>query len=83
VTVYADTSWWLAFKSRRDANHEVAITLFDKYREAKVVWTPWPRVEFDWRDAVRTASELSADFFLFLFRFLLIFLSFPSAGGRL
>jgi len=100
VTVYADTSWWLAYKSRRDANHEAAITLFDKYPESKVVWTPWqrvevfnsfrqleragaidpgdarnqvrlleqeirlgqwPHVEFDWRDAVRTASELSAE----------------------
>ena len=100
MTVYADTSWWLAYKSRRDANHEAVITLFDKYPESKVVWTPWqrvevfnsfrqleragaidpgdarnqvrlleqeirlgqwPHVEFDWRDAVRTASELGAD----------------------
>jgi len=100
VTVYADTSWWLAYKSRRDASHDVATTLFDHYPQAKVVWTPWQRIEvfnsfrqlerigaidsgearrqirlleqevrlgywphteFDWRDAIRTASELSAE----------------------
>ncbi len=100
MTIYADTSWWLAYKSRRDASHDVAITLFDHHPQAKVVWTPWHRVEvfnsfrqlerigaidpgdarhqvrlleqevrlgywlhteFDWRDAVRTASELSAE----------------------
>ena len=100
MTLYADTSWWLAYKSRRDANHFVAITLFDDHPDAKVVWTPWHRVEvfnsfrqserigaidsgdarhqirlleqevrlgywphheFDWRDAVRTACELSAE----------------------
>ena len=100
MTVYADTSWWLAYKSRRDANHEAASTFFDRYPQAKVLWTPWQRVElfnalrqlermksldpgearnqirlleqevrlgywphaeFDWRDAVRTACELSAE----------------------
>ena len=100
MTAYADTSWWLAYKSRRDTGHDAAINLFDKYPEAKVLWTPWHRVEvfnsfrqserigaidpgdarnqirlleqevrlgywphaeFDWRDAVRTACELSAE----------------------
>ena len=100
MNIYADTSWWLAYKSRRDANHDAAITLFDLHSDARVIWTPWHRVEvfntirqversgaiavgdarnlirlleqeirlgywphreFDWRDAVRTASELSAE----------------------
>ena len=100
MTAYADTSWWLAYKSRRDANHGIAITLFDHHPLTRVVWTPWhrvevfnafrqlerigaieagearnqvrlleqevrlgywPHVEFDWRDAVRTAGELSAE----------------------
>ena len=100
MTVYADTSWWLAYKSRRDVNHEIAITLFDHHPLARVVWTPWHRVEgfnafrqlertgaigageacnqvrlpeqevrlgywphteFDWRDAVRAACELSGE----------------------
>ena len=100
MTVFAHTSWWLAYKSRRDANHEIAITLFDHHPLTRVVWTPWHRVEvfnafrqlerigaseagearnqvrlleqevrlgywphteFDWRDAVRTACELSAE----------------------
>ncbi len=100
MIIYADTSWWLAYKSRRDANHDAAIALFDLLPEARVIWTPWHRVEvfnafrqiersgaievgdarnqirlleqeirlgywphreFDWRDAVRTASELSAE----------------------
>lgn len=100
MTVYGDTSWWIAYKSTKDANHSAAIQLFDVWPDAKVVWTPWHRVEvfnsfrqleragmvlpgkarefirlleqeirrgywphreFDWRDAVRTASELSAE----------------------
>lgn len=101
MTAYADTSWWLAYKSRRDTNHEAAIRHFDDHPDARVMWTPWQRVEvfksfrqverggaidlgdarnqihrleqevrlgywphreFDWRDAVRTACELSAEF---------------------
>jgi len=42
---YADTSWWLAYKSRRDIHHAAAITLFDREPEAQVLWTPWQRVE--------------------------------------
>ena len=101
MTVYADTSWWVAYKYRRDRNHEAAVALFDRHEDARVVWTPWqrvevfnslrqlerggaieadearqqirlleqevrlgywPHVEFDWRDAIRTACELSAEF---------------------
>lgn len=45
MRLYADTSWWLAYKSRRDLHHATAITLFGQLREAEVVWTPWQRVE--------------------------------------
>jgi len=45
VKVYADTSWWLAFKWRRDTHHTTALTLFDRHPEAEVLWTPWQRVE--------------------------------------
>lgn len=42
---YADTSWWLAYKCRRDIHHAAALTLFDREPEAQVLWTPWQRVE--------------------------------------
>jgi len=45
VRCYADTSWWLAYKCRRDVHHAAAITLFDREPEAEVLWTPWQRVE--------------------------------------
>lgn len=45
MNVYADTSWWLAYKHRGDAHHASAITLFDREPEARVLWTPWHRVE--------------------------------------
>jgi predicted nucleic acid-binding protein len=100
VRLYADTSWWLAYKCRRDIHHQEAISLFDRERNALVCWTPWQRVEvfntfrqaergglidkgearqlirlleqevrlgywphteFDWTDAIRTASELAAE----------------------
>lgn len=101
MTLYADTSWWVAYKCSDDSNHGAAIRIFDLREEARVVWTPWQRVEvfnslrqleraavvppgrarefirrieqevrlgywphreFDWRDAVRAACELSAEF---------------------
>jgi predicted nucleic acid-binding protein len=43
--VYGDTSWWLAYKCRRDLNHSRAVALFDRKPDAQVVWTPWQRVE--------------------------------------
>ena len=45
MTIYADTSWWIAFKCRRDIHHVSAIGLFDYDPEAQVQWTPWQRVE--------------------------------------
>ena len=45
MTVYADTSWWFAYKCRRDTHHLAAISLFDREPEAQVLWTPWQRVE--------------------------------------
>ena len=100
MTVYADTSWWIACKITDGANHDAAVRAFDFFPELRVIWTPWQRVEvfnslrqleragvviagkarelirlleqevrlgycphaeFDWRGAVRTASELSAE----------------------
>jgi predicted nucleic acid-binding protein len=45
MRIYADTSWWLAYKCRRDTHHANAITLFDREPAAQVLWTPWQRVE--------------------------------------
>ncbi|HEY1171366.1 MAG TPA: hypothetical protein VGH19_08370 [Verrucomicrobiae bacterium] len=45
MKVYADTSWWLAYKCRLDAHHELATSIFDSYQDAEIVWTPWQRVE--------------------------------------
>jgi predicted nucleic acid-binding protein len=100
VTVYADTSWWIACKITDDSNHAAATSVFDLWPETRIVWTPWqrleifnglrqleragvvsagksrelirlleqevrlgywPHAEFDWRGAVRTACELSAE----------------------
>jgi predicted nucleic acid-binding protein len=45
MRIYADTSWWLAYKCRRDVHHEVAVTLFDRQPDSQILWTPWQRVE--------------------------------------
>jgi len=45
MRLYADTSWWLALKCRRDTHHAAAVSLFDRQPEAEVLWTPWQRVE--------------------------------------
>jgi len=45
MRVYADTSWWLGYKCRRDSQHAAAISLFDRQPDAEVLWTPWHRVE--------------------------------------
>jgi predicted nucleic acid-binding protein len=45
VKLSADTSWWPAFKWRRDTHHTAAITLFDQHPAADVLWSPWQRVE--------------------------------------
>lgn len=45
MRVYADTSWWLGYKCRRDLQHAAALSLFDLEKEAEVLWTPWQRVE--------------------------------------
>lgn len=45
MRLYADTSWWLAYKCRRDLHHAAAIALFDREPGARIVWTPWQRVE--------------------------------------
>ena len=45
MKLYADTSWWLGYKCRRDTQHRAALSLFDRYPDAEVLWTPWQRVE--------------------------------------
>jgi predicted nucleic acid-binding protein len=45
MKLYADTSWWLGYKCRRDVQHEAALTLFERQPDAAVLWTPWQRVE--------------------------------------
>ena len=45
MRLYADTSWWLGYKCRRDSQHLAALSLFDRQPEAEVLWTPWQRVE--------------------------------------
>jgi predicted nucleic acid-binding protein len=45
MKLYADTSWWLGYKCRRDVQHEAALRLFDLHPDAEVLWTPWQRVE--------------------------------------
>ena len=42
---YADTSWWLGYKCRRDTQHHAALSLFEREPKAEVLWTPWQRVE--------------------------------------
>ena len=45
MRLYADTSWWLGYKCRRDTQHQAALSLFDRDPDAEVFWTPWQRVE--------------------------------------
>jgi predicted nucleic acid-binding protein len=45
VRFYADTSWWLGLKCRRDTHYFAALRLFDREPEVEVLWTPWQRVE--------------------------------------
>jgi predicted nucleic acid-binding protein len=45
MRLYADTSWWLGYKCRRDTQHAAALSLFDREPNAEVIWTPWQRVE--------------------------------------
>jgi predicted nucleic acid-binding protein len=45
MKLYADTSWWLGYKCRRDTQHAAALSLFEREPRAEVLWTPWHRVE--------------------------------------
>lgn len=45
MKLYADTSWWLGYKCRRDTQHRAAVSLFDRNPAAEVLWTPWQRIE--------------------------------------
>ena len=56
MILYADTSWWVAFKNSRDSQHESAASLWDISDEITVIWTPWHRVEVF--NAIRQAERL-------------------------
>lgn len=56
MRIYADTSWWLAYKCRRDIHHAASITLLDTEADAEVLWTPWQRVEIF--NSVRQAERV-------------------------
>jgi predicted nucleic acid-binding protein len=45
MTLYADTSWWLAYKYKDDVHHRSATAIFDGGKEIEVIWTPWHRLE--------------------------------------
>jgi predicted nucleic acid-binding protein len=45
MKLYADTSWWLGYKCRRDTHHLAALSFFDRCADGEVLWTPWQRVE--------------------------------------
>ena len=45
MKLYADTSWWVGYKCRKDTQHLAALALFEREPEAEVLWTPWQRVE--------------------------------------
>jgi predicted nucleic acid-binding protein len=45
VTYYADTSWWLNFLLVEVTNHAAATRIFRRDPDARVLWTPWQRVE--------------------------------------
>ncbi len=42
---YADTSWWLTFYFSNLEQYTFAVRLFERDPEARVLWTPWQRVE--------------------------------------
>lgn len=45
MTIYADTSWWIASKCRDDLNNASAVAFFEREAESTIVWTPWHRIE--------------------------------------
>jgi len=45
MKLYADTSWWFAYKCAADVHHGQAIALFDAIPMVEIFWTPWQRIE--------------------------------------
>ena len=45
MRIYADASWWVPFKCRREVRREAALHLLDLHPDADLLWTPWHRVE--------------------------------------
>ena len=56
MILYADTSWWVAFKNSRDHHHQAAVSVWDIFQEIAVIWTPWHRVEVF--NAIRQAERM-------------------------
>jgi predicted nucleic acid-binding protein len=45
MTVYPDTSFYVALRFFDDTHHETATDCFEKHGEDLFLWTPWHRVE--------------------------------------
>lgn len=45
MNFYADTSWWIGYKCRGDSHHRTATSFFEAWPDARVLWTPWHRIE--------------------------------------
>jgi predicted nucleic acid-binding protein len=43
--IYADTSFLVASRVRRDTNHPVALDFFERHQDEDWLWSPWHRVE--------------------------------------
>jgi hypothetical protein len=43
--IYADTSFLLAARVRRDTFHNVALDLYETQQDEVWLWSPWHRVE--------------------------------------
>jgi predicted nucleic acid-binding protein len=43
--IYADTSFFVAAKVRRDTNHKAALDYYEVHQDLDWLWSPWHRVE--------------------------------------
>jgi predicted nucleic acid-binding protein len=59
MTVFADSSWWVPFKCRKDLRHRKAISLFELIEGCDLLWTPWHRVEVF--NTIRQITRYEAD----------------------
>jgi len=45
MTVYPDTSWYVALRFFDDTHHDTTTEFFAEHGEDLFLWTPWHRVE--------------------------------------